>query len=267
MRILTLTDRLRAIAAQVRGSARSVADIGTDHGYVPVWLIQNGHTGRIILSDINSGPLERAAESFRRYVPGIKPDLRQGSGLNTIRAGEAEVIIIAGMGGNLITDILSEGVEAAESASQIILQPGRHVSKVRKWLRSDSAPKGFDIVCQIPVREGRRYCEIIVLVRKELLRERDAELMEACREAEASSGLENDVLDEVPAMYPVMYNIGLPADDGADIPGFIDFKIRLESVILDNIDKNGRNAEAAEMGQKLAARLEGFKKLRGMLKQ
>ena len=204
-----LTDRLRAIAGQVRGIDSSVADIGTDHGYVPVWLIMNGHRGRIILSDINAGPLARAAESFRRYVPGIAPDLRQGSGLSTLKPGEADVLIIAGMGGNLIMDILSEGDAVAKSASEIILQPGRHVSKVRKWLRSTGALGGFSVVRQIPIREGRRFSEIIVLVKDELLSDQDILLIDACRTTENALGTEPDAFDEIPGMYLEIHNRGL----------------------------------------------------------
>ena len=98
---LKLSERLQMMADAVAEGA-AAADIGTDHGYLPIWLACNKRCRRVILSDINHGPLRKAQENIQNYLPDFPFDLRQGSGISVLDPGDADTVIIAGMGGNLI---------------------------------------------------------------------------------------------------------------------------------------------------------------------
>ncbi len=104
MKTIRLSERLKA-AAQFVSPGQAVADVGTDHAYIPIWLAQTGVTKRIIASDINKGPLENARRTAALYgAEGI--DFRLCEGLSGIRQEEAEAVIIAGMGGETIASII-----------------------------------------------------------------------------------------------------------------------------------------------------------------
>ena len=105
MKYLKLTDRLLKIASLV-DKDKKIADIGTDHGYIPVYLLNKNIINYAILGDINKGPLENAKKEVVRNNLLDKVDLRLGSGIEVLKPNEVDQIIIAGMGGVLINDIL-----------------------------------------------------------------------------------------------------------------------------------------------------------------
>jgi tRNA (adenine22-N1)-methyltransferase len=120
MKIIKLSERLKTVASYVR-QGDAAADVGTDHGYIPLWLIQSGICDRVIASDINEGPLESARQSAAAYnVCGI--DFRLCDGLKGIKQEEADTVIIAGMGGDTIEKII---IEAGWdwTGKRLILQP------------------------------------------------------------------------------------------------------------------------------------------------
>lgn len=127
----TLTPRLFA-AAQMIGKCRCFADIGTDHAYLPIYLIMNGFCRKAIASDIGSGPLKRASDTALKYHQNIS--LRLGAGLETLLPGEADAVAIAGMGGLLIAEILKEGIDKLEGAKKIVLQPMTAIPELREYL-------------------------------------------------------------------------------------------------------------------------------------
>src|SRR5690554_4326780 len=106
---MKLSPRLLAIAEMVPEGSR-VADIGTDHGYIPVFLKKTGRAKWAMASDINTGPLEKAAEVIKRHGLETEIDIRRGDGLTVLDGGEADTIVVAGMGGMLMRDILAAGV-------------------------------------------------------------------------------------------------------------------------------------------------------------
>lgn len=130
---MRLSQRLFSIAKMV-DSCKTVADIGTDHALIPIYLIINKVCTRAIASDIGKGPIEKAITNINRYGLQDQIDTRVGPGLNTLPEGEAEVIIIAGMGGLLINQIIEQGSRVAEKVQSIILQPMTHHSRLREWL-------------------------------------------------------------------------------------------------------------------------------------
>ena len=128
-----LSPRLSKIAKLI-GSCRCLADIGTDHAYLPVSMCLSGRALRAIASDIRRGPLERAADTVRAYHANDKISLRLGAGLETLEPDEADAVVIAGMGGLLISNILDDGADKLSSADKIILQPMTAAPELREYL-------------------------------------------------------------------------------------------------------------------------------------
>lgn len=157
--MLKLSDRLQKIADFIE-PGESIADIGTDHGFLPIALWERGKSPNVILSDINAGPLEKARANIDKYFPGNEFDLRIGSGVQTIKPAEVDVIVIAGMGGLLITEILGDDLEKTKSYRKLILQPRNGQNKLRLWLIEN----GFTIEDEALVKEGKYFCEIILAV-------------------------------------------------------------------------------------------------------
>ena len=155
--MIKLSTRLQAIADFVE-KGQSLADIGTDHGFLPMFLAENNICPKVVLSDINTGPLEKAAENIARHCPGKEFDIRLGSGMSTIASGEVDVIVIAGMGGLLIADIMGEDPPRSGSYKRFILQPRNAQDKLRSWLLGNN----FSLCDEKLVREGKYICEIIV---------------------------------------------------------------------------------------------------------
>lgn len=140
-----ITPRLDMILRHVSG--KTAADIGTDHGYVPIKLAERGI--KAIASDINEGPLSAARANAEKY--GAKIDLRLGPGLAPLAPGEADCIIIAGMGGEMIEKIISADFETARRAL-LVLQPMSQQYELRKFL----CRAGFRITCEDLAREGSK---------------------------------------------------------------------------------------------------------------
>ena len=105
MRFIQLTPRLRAVANMVPAGAR-LADVGTDHAYLPACLLQEGVLQRAVVSDLRRGPLDRARATAERYSLTERMDFRLCDGLSGIDPDEVDAIVIAGMGGETIAAIL-----------------------------------------------------------------------------------------------------------------------------------------------------------------
>ena len=157
---MRLSKRIHALADSVtRG--HSAADIGTDHGYVPMLLIRDGISPRVIMSDISEGSLAKAKETFRQCGLMDKvseTDFRTGDGLGTVGEGEVDDIIIGGLGGHTIIDILDADISKSRSFRRLILQPRKHSGALRYWLYVN----GWDIENEVLAPEGKFVCEIII---------------------------------------------------------------------------------------------------------
>ena len=179
----------------------TAADIGTDHGYIPIWLMQNGRCRDVILSDINHGPLKKAEENIEKYLPGRVFDIRQGSGISVLKPGEADTVIIAGMGGNLIRDILTDDLEKTIQIPRFVLQPRNHPELLRQWVK-ETPP--FVIQNELLAREDGRLCEIIVVengnftgaLPEDFRRRRDA-----AEKFRIGAGVPYEMTFELPMMY------------------------------------------------------------------
>lgn len=131
---MLLSRRLQRIADYVRPGSRA-ADVGTDHGYIPVWLIQHGVCENVIASDIRPEPLKRAMLSAEKNGVSDRISFRLCPGLEGIRPEEADTVIIAGMGGETIIEILSAAPWAREK--ELILQPQTKIPELRLWLNGN----------------------------------------------------------------------------------------------------------------------------------
>ena len=154
---MKLTDRLLKIASLVDNGKR-IADIGTDHGYIPVYLLNQNKIQYAILGDINKGPLENARKEVTRNKLQDKVDLRLGSGIEVLKENEVDEIIIAGMGGMLINNLLKANEKVAHTTEKLILQPMQAPEELRMFLYQN----GYKILDEHLVREEHRLYEIIV---------------------------------------------------------------------------------------------------------
>ena len=127
---LELPPRLQAIADWIPSGARMV-DIGTDHGYLPVWLLQEGKIQSAVATDIGEQPLQRARDSAQRY--GVAMSFRQCDGLAAISPFEVDTVSIAGMGGETIIHILQAAPWTKEEVT-LLLQPMSKPELLRRWL-------------------------------------------------------------------------------------------------------------------------------------
>ncbi|QBD87778.1 SAM-dependent methyltransferase [Clostridium tetani] len=160
--------RLKAIASMVE-KCNTCADIGTDHGYIPIHLIDNKICSKVIATDINKEPLNRARENVMRRKYTDKVDFRLGSGLNTIDKGEVDIAIIAGMGGNLIKEIIEENIEKFKELKYLIVQPVQNVDVLRKYIYK----KGFNIIEEKICIEENKFYEIIKIKYNDVIIEED----------------------------------------------------------------------------------------------
>lgn len=149
---MELSKRLNAVAGLVTEGA-SVADIGTDHGYIPIYLIEHGISSKVIAMDINQGPLERAREHIREVGLEDQIETRLSDGMEALRAGEVDGIITAGMGGGLVIKILTDYPKITESLKYCILQPQSEIHKVREFLNK----QGCKIIEEDMVKEDGKY--------------------------------------------------------------------------------------------------------------
>ena len=149
MKRIHLTPRLQMTAELVPRGAR-LADIGTDHGYLPVWLLLNGRIGYAIAADLRKGPLDRAKGTARRFGQTDGISFRLCDGLTGIHEEEVDTVAIAGMGGETIAAILSAAPWVRERDLPLILQPMSSFPDLRGWLQSN----GFTIAEERLAREG-----------------------------------------------------------------------------------------------------------------
>ncbi len=154
--MINLKGRLFKIVSMA-GKCKKPADIGTDHAYIPIYLVQSGMCDYAIATDIKKGPLQKAAKNIEKYKLSDRIELRLGDGIEPIQKGECDVIVISGMGGVVITEILKTSIDVLKEADSIILQPTYYDEVLREYLLKS----GFCIDTESLVRdEGRIYTVI-----------------------------------------------------------------------------------------------------------
>lgn len=150
---MQLSKRMGRVASLVTRGNR-LADVGTDHGYIPIALVQEQKIPSAIAMDVNQGPLQRAREHIRMYGLDTYIETRLSDGLLMLKPKEADTVLIAGMGGQLTVRILSAGSHCLDSVKELVLQPQSEIYLVREWLTRN----GFRIEAEdMVIDEGKYY--------------------------------------------------------------------------------------------------------------
>jgi tRNA (adenine22-N1)-methyltransferase len=157
--MITLSKRLEAIASLIT-PGYIVADVGTDHGYIPIYQIQQNRSPSAIAMDLRKGPLQRAADHIQSCGLSDRIETRLSDGTAALGVGEAETIVVAGMGGELVLHILTDGEEVCRSAKELILQPQSESAGVRRYLREHA----YRIVAENMIYEDGKYYPMMRVV-------------------------------------------------------------------------------------------------------
>lgn len=156
MRPVVLSARLCTVAGMVTKGNR-VCDVGCDHGFVPIRLVQQGVSPRVLAMDLREGPLRAAGEHVAAYGLGGQIETRLSDGLHNYIIGEAETLICAGMGGGLMQRILKAEPEKTASFQELILQPQSEIEQFRRFLRES----GYGILDEEILFEEGKYYQVI----------------------------------------------------------------------------------------------------------
>ncbi|MDE7276621.1 MAG: class I SAM-dependent methyltransferase [Lachnospiraceae bacterium] len=159
---IVLSERLGAVAAMVTEGNR-VCDIGCDHGFVPIYLLQQGISPGALAMDVREGPLEQARIHIKAYGLETLIKARLSDGLAAFRKGEADTLICAGMGGRLMMRILSEEEEKAASFRELILQPQSEIQQFRSFLRG----QGYLLTDENMIEEDGKFYPMMKAVKSE----------------------------------------------------------------------------------------------------
>ena len=150
--MVKISNRLTTASALVT-QGYTLADVGTDHGYIPIYLLQQEKIPSAIAMDINEGPLERAKEHIALYGLQAYIQTRLSDGVAALKPGEVEAVLIAGMGGGLVMHILQDGEQVCRTAKELILQPQSEIERVREFLREE----GYTILAEDMVYEDGKF--------------------------------------------------------------------------------------------------------------
>lgn len=152
MKPVTLSKRLQAVVSMVTTGNR-VCDVGCDHGFVSIYLIEQGISPGVLAMDVRSGPLGAAKEHIAERGLGLQIETRISDGLHNYDIGESDTLICAGMGGRLMMQIMSDDRDKTESFKEMILQPQSEIENFRKWLRE----QGYHITDEKMIAEDDKF--------------------------------------------------------------------------------------------------------------
>ena len=253
--MIKLSDRLQLIADRIN-EGETMADIGTDHGFLPIYLKTSGKSPKVIMGDVSEPSLEKGRKNAYMMVPDMAMlddiGFRAGDGLSVLEPGEVDAVVIAGMGGKLIRDIMAADMEVTHSVKKFILQPRIGQGHLRKWLIDN----GFVVVAEDVVIEGDYIPEVITAVAPEFAEGKDKSVSAediTCGYIDAvSKDADGDSL--IWKIPPWIVKAGGPVGD------FLDRNISMEEDKLNNVKKaKTRNLELEEG---ISSGIEYLKKLR-----
>lgn len=168
---MRLSKRLELVASFVKEGS-ILADLGTDHGYIPIALIERGVAGGAVAMDVRAGPLLRAGKHIRMHELEDRIETRLSDGAMLLKPGEADTVVIAGMGGELVIHILEGGRHLWDSVDQWVLSPQSELWKVRRFLKE----QGFMISREAMVEEDGKYYTVMEAARGEMGEMTEAQL-------------------------------------------------------------------------------------------
>lgn len=155
---MILSERLTAVT-DLLPPGNVVADIGCDHGYISIHLVESQKYNRAIAMDVRKGPLAIANENINKYGYGEKIETRLSDGFEKLNDNEADAAIIAGMGGLLVISILERSLNKVKNLKQLVLQPQSDINLVRKYLRQH----GFVIKKENMVKDEGKYYPMFLI--------------------------------------------------------------------------------------------------------
>lgn len=156
---MQISERLKTVASFVTEGMK-VADIGTDHAYVPIYLIKKKRIPSALAMDIGAGPLKRARDHIAEQGLTEKIEIRLSNGFSAFQKGDAQSVVIAGLGGELMIQILTLGKTVISEVSEFILSPHSEIHKVRIFLME----QGFSIEKETMLQEDGIYYTILKAV-------------------------------------------------------------------------------------------------------
>jgi len=156
---MELSKRLAAVAGMVT-KGNVVCDVGCDHGYVSIYLVKQGISPKVIAMDVRKGPLSQAEEHIRMYGLCDYIETRLSDGVDKLNVGEADTLILAGMGGRLMEGIITRGITKVRCLKELILQPQSEIQLFRKFLRENY----FRIVEEDMIFEDGKYYPLMRVV-------------------------------------------------------------------------------------------------------
>lgn len=156
---MQLSKRMQAVADLITPTD-ALADVGTDHGYIPIYAVEEKIVNHAIAMDINRGPIERAASHIAEHGLEAYIETRCCDGVSGLKSGEVQTVVIAGMGGGLMQKIMEDGQEVLKSVSEVILQPQSEIEKFRYYL----AACGWFIEREDMVFEDGKYYPMMRVV-------------------------------------------------------------------------------------------------------
>ncbi|MBS4194706.1 tRNA (adenine(22)-N(1))-methyltransferase [Lederbergia citri] len=157
MNIEKLSKRLETVTSFIHNGMK-IADIGSDHAYLPCYAVRKGIAKSAIAGEVVDGPFQSALHQVAKTGLTEHISVRKGDGLEVINPYEVDCIIIAGMGGTLIADILERGKSKLEGVTRLILQPNVGAENVRKWLYHHN----WQLIDEKIVEEDGKFYEVLV---------------------------------------------------------------------------------------------------------
>ena len=247
MQKFKISGRLNALmeqASKLDKKLTSIADVGTDHGYLPYTMFDQQMIEKSILCDINKGPLENAIQTFEGSDYAKLATFRLGSGIEPLKPSEVDLIYIAGMGGGLIQEILAKNIEKSKSFAFYVLQPMTEQDSLRSWLIENN----FNILWDHFIKDAHKYYEIIVV----------------------TTGTDEEVVKSDYDLIPIVgedleFGKMILRSQVKDYFIFLDFKEKKYQNILSQIKKEA-NSEPSEKVTLCTEKLETLSKIRASFK-
>lgn len=154
--MIELSKRMQSDADMIQ-PCDAVGDIGCDHAFVSIYLVEQHRAKRVIASDVRRGPITIAKRNIEAMNLSDQIEIRMGDGLDTIVPGEVNAVVLAGMGGMLMIDILERGEEVVTRCDQLVLQPQSDIEKVRRYL----AEKGYHLADEQMLIDAGKYYNLL----------------------------------------------------------------------------------------------------------
>lgn len=244
-----LTRRMQAAADMVSQGSR-VCDVGCDHGYVSIYLVQTKKAPHVLAMDVNKGPLLRAKEHVEKYHVEDYITLRLSDGLMAYRKGEAKSLICAGMGGRLMMNILEKDLSKTFDFHELILQPQSEISLIRKFLRE----KGYIFIKEDMILEEGKFYPLMKVIRDKDGAPESAQDEKGRKEEKERDGAQTKEREELCRMQD-MFGPLLLKEKHPVLLQFIQKEISLKEEILHKLEGPEAGSRSVKRKKELIAEL------------